>query len=833
MNTEKWLGHEDTKSSSVPQPIVQCGQASCKIGNVSLVASDHSIAHSAGQNCPLTRMTSHTEVSKQPITSLNPSSGHDFLPSSNKYYKATLLQLYPEDVNTSCTYTLQCNTKQDIRNGDSFQETTLTNTVNCASTLQPPGVQLTKKVSALNILDITTTSNAPKEYVSSNNTGNMSDVESYNEQTQSFNGVESTVCCLDIPGQTPTVSTSLNDSGTKGMERAERRFPWRCKRQKGMIRFTSVALFYVAAVLCVTVYTRVSDESVAQPETAKNVTPEKGKRMRRGVYILNSSTHCLTLVDQSHGLPRDFLDKEFAQKGGWLIHLAIGSYMFGAIASVCDIYFVPALEHISEDLDLQSDVAGATFMAVASSAPEFCTTVIGVFLAKNDVGVGTILGSSIFNLLVIIGVCAIFAGMPVQLTWYPLTRDTIFYTLSVTLLGFFMEDSLITWVEALTMISAYVLYFVTMFFNTKLEKWCTHLMMAHHVVNDRTTEESMESSRKRLSMLDARRHSRISKNSDNKTMLTNTGVHEVQRLGLNPQDFISKSFSRGVSLTELGMKLLEERMKAQVPNTIGTSADPKEQTKAEIVEEVPNETPHEDPKEAPREEPVEEEEEDVKFHKKDKVVVSGYENPLRFPSSFHDRCYWIIILPTTILHAYTIPDSRLLGTWRARAYLLSFTLSVIYISLYSYIMVWMVSLAGDVWEIPSTITGLTIIAAGTSVPDLLSSVFVARDGYGDMAVSNAIGSNVFDILMCLGVPWLIDAIFITKTGTPINSEGMVFTVMTLLLTIMYLWGSMKCFDWTLTPAYGIVAILVYISVIVFCVMIETNMIFDVHEHSYC
>lgn len=126
------------------------------------------------------------------------------------------------------------------------------------------------------------------------------------------------------------------------------------------------------------------------------------------------------------------------------------------------------------------------------------------------------------------------------------------------------------------------------------------------------------SSRKRLSMLDARRHSRISKISDNKTMLTNTGVHEVQRLGLNPQDFIGKSFSRGVSLTELGMKLLEERMKAQVPNTIGTSADPNEQPKAEIVEEVPSEAPQEAPKEAPLEEPVEVEEEDIKFHKKDK-----------------------------------------------------------------------------------------------------------------------------------------------------------------------------------------------------------------------
>ena len=34
-------------------------------------------------------------------------------------------------------------------------------------------------------------------------------------------------------------------------------------------------------------------------------------------------------------------------------------------------------------------------------------------------------------------------------------------------------------------------------------------------------------------------------------------------------------------------------------------------------------------------------------------------------------------------------------------------------------------------------------------------VFVVSTGYGDMATSNAIGSNVFDILVCLGVPWFL------------------------------------------------------------------------------
>ncbi len=43
--------------------------------------------------------------------------------------------------------------------------------------------------------------------------------------------------------------------------------------------------------------------------------------------------------------------------------------------------------------------------------------------------------------------------------------------------------------------------------------------------------------------------------------------------------------------------------------------------------------------------------------------------------------------------------------------------------------------------------GLTILAMGTSIPDLITSVIVARKGLGDMAVSSSIGSNIFDVCM--------------------------------------------------------------------------------------
>ena len=51
--------------------------------------------------------------------------------------------------------------------------------------------------------------------------------------------------------------------------------------------------------------------------------------------------------------------------------------MFWAVAIVCDDYFVPCLEIICDKLGLQTDVAGATFMALGSSAPELFASVIG------------------------------------------------------------------------------------------------------------------------------------------------------------------------------------------------------------------------------------------------------------------------------------------------------------------------------------------------------------------------------------------------------------------------------------------------------------------------
>ncbi len=51
--------------------------------------------------------------------------------------------------------------------------------------------------------------------------------------------------------------------------------------------------------------------------------------------------------------------------------------------------------------------------------------------------------------------------------------------------------------------------------------------------------------------------------------------------------------------------------------------------------------------------------------------------------------------------------------------------------------------------------GVTVLAAATSIPDALVSIFAARKGDADGAFSNAFGSNTFDILVCIGLPVLL------------------------------------------------------------------------------
>ena len=76
------------------------------------------------------------------------------------------------------------------------------------------------------------------------------------------------------------------------------------------------------------------------------------------------------------------------------------------------------------------------------------------------------------------------------------------------------------------------------------------------------------------------------------------------------------------------------------------------------------------------------------------------------------------------------------------------------------------------------LVGLTIVAVGTSLPELVTSVIAARRGHTDLAVGNVVGSNIFNALLCLGAAALAGTV-----ATPLRSLGVELGALGVMTTL--------------------------------------------------
>lgn len=195
--------------------------------------------------------------------------------------------------------------------------------------------------------------------------------------------------------------------------------------------------------------------------------------------------------------PEDIFSVEQRRQGWVALHVLGMTYMFVALAIVCDEFFVPALEVITVKLQISDDVAGATFMAAGGSAPELFTSLIGVFVSHSNVGIGTIVGSAVFNILFVIGMCAIFSREMLHLTWWPLFRDVTFYILDLIMLIIFFLDNMILWWESIMLVMGYISYVSFMKFNSHIEQAVKTQLNKHmSIVKVWTAEEPEKVSQK-------------------------------------------------------------------------------------------------------------------------------------------------------------------------------------------------------------------------------------------------------------------------------------------------------------------------------------------------
>jgi len=82
--------------------------------------------------------------------------------------------------------------------------------------------------------------------------------------------------------------------------------------------------------------------------------------------------------------------------------------------------------------------------------------------------------------------------------------------------------------------------------------------------------------------------------------------------------------------------------------------------------------------------------------------------------------------------------------------------------------------------------GITIVAVGTSLPEIVSSIIAAKRGHGEMAIGNIFGSNIFNILMVLGLTASIHPLQIKE---PIHPDLIITTAITLFLLGLIRYGN--------------------------------------------
>ncbi|KPJ09254.1 Sodium/potassium/calcium exchanger 5 [Papilio machaon] len=172
--------------------------------------------------------------------------------------------------------------------------------------------------------------------------------------------------------------------------------------------------------------------------------------------------------DSIDSFPDDTFTDDQLRRGAFLLYVLFGIYAFTLLTIVCNDYFIPCVEFICEDLKIPQNVAAATFMSVATSCPEFFVNVISTFLTESDMGIGTIVGSAIFNALGVAAIGGLAAISPISIDRRPVTRDVIIYLLNVIALMIIVWDGRVEWYEALVLGILYITYFIVMFNSLRI-----------------------------------------------------------------------------------------------------------------------------------------------------------------------------------------------------------------------------------------------------------------------------------------------------------------------------------------------------------------------------
>ncbi|KAH8049451.1 calcium, potassium:sodium antiporter [Aureococcus anophagefferens] len=457
-----------------------------------------------------------------------------------------------------------------------------------------------------------------------------------------------------------------------------------------------------------------------------------------------------------------------------IFHVLGVCYMFLALMIVCDNFFGPALDCMVEKWEIDDDVAGATFMAAGGSAPELATSFMGQFVSRSDIGFGTIVGSAVFNVLFVIGMCALVVpGGALPLTWWPLFRDCSYYIMGLLVLAACVSDESMVWYEAFILFLLYLCYVTIMAYNEPLEIFTTRQFGMEKNAKVRPGGED------RPSIARAAAEAKKAASDGGATTVevaASGGGAPSDAEGVEAAESPGPDAGAGVGVYS---KQIYDSVPPDGPGAADKAANGGEEAKG-----------------------GEEEDEDE------------WEDPWAWPDDAPDRILFIVAAPLKVCPYGTLPDCA--HPDKKKWFLGTFAGSLMWLVVFAYMMVVWTTIIGSVVGIGDYIMGLTVLAAGTSIPDALSSMYMAREGRGDMAISSSIGSNVFDILVGLPVPTLTKYLVVAIIGNPLknaswdfSTTGIAFDTIMLLSMVALVVLSVMRNNWTLDLKLGLVMFSLY------------------------
>ncbi|XP_021571651.1 sodium/potassium/calcium exchanger 2-like [Carlito syrichta] len=195
---------------------------------------------------------------------------------------------------------------------------------------------------------------------------------------------------------------------------------------------------------------------------------------------------------------------------------------------------------------------------------------------------------------------------------------------------------------------------------------------------------------------------------------------------------------------------------------------------------------------------------------------------LSWPSNPRKQVTFLIVFPIVFPLWITLPDVR--KPTSRKFFPITFFGSISWIAVFSYLMVWWAHQVGETIGISEEIMGLTILAAGTSIPDLITSVIVARKGLGDMAVSSSVGSNIFDITVGLPLPWLLFTAIHRFQPVAVSSNGLFCAIVLLFIMLLFVILSIALCKWRMNKVLGFIMFGLYFVFLVVSVLLEDRIL---------